>query len=479
MQRNKVLPAIGLISLLVLSISVLVYVTLVAQTPLPPLGDPTSVNRGPFGYLFDASIPPAYLIFIATILALLAAAFIATVEIRASNRARRSLEASTYPLSPRVISDITRGHDSGPIKLTILIPAHNEADLIVHCITELRTQLREIDRVVVVSDNSTDATAELARGEGVEIYETVGNTQKKAGALNQVLKAMLPGLKNNDVVMVLDADTVLDKGFIAAAVRRFENDRGLSAIGGVFYGEPGSGIIGQLQRNEYVRYGRLLKRRRGRVFVLTGTSTMFRARALQTVAESRGSMLPGVQGDVYDTHALTEDNELTMALKTLGALMESPAECGVITEVMATRKELWAQRMRWQRGALENVGQYGVTRTTLRYWGQQLGLGYSAIALTSFLLLMLLTFLAVDNWVWFPFWLGVGSIFILERMVSVWSAGWKGRILAFFLIPELIYDMFLNTVFVKGLIDIAFNREASWGHIDQAHTPDDLKKDAN
>ena len=30
-------------------------------------------------------------------------------------------------------------------------------------------------------------------------------------------------------------------------------------------------------------------------------------------------LIPGTRGQVYDTLALTEDNELTLALKTLGA----------------------------------------------------------------------------------------------------------------------------------------------------------------
>lgn len=478
MQRRRAVPAIGLIVLLAVSIAALVYATLVADTPLPPLGQSGKTSTGPFGIFFDSTVPPGYLVFIATVLALLAASFIALVEVTASNKSRRSVQESSYPLSPRVESARTRGHYSGPISITVLIPAHNEESLITHCITEIKTQLRPSDRIVVLSDNSTDATTRFARMESVEVYETIRNDQQKAGALNQVLSALLPGLGNNDLVMVLDADTVLDKNFIATAIHRFENDRGLSAIGGVFYGEPGSGIIGQLQRNEYVRYARLLRRRRGRVFVLTGTSTIFRAHALSVVAKSRGTSLPGNHGDVYDTHALTEDNELTIALKTLGALIESPAECRVVTEVMANRKQLWSQRMRWQRGALENIGQYGVTRTTLRYWGQQLGLGYSAIALSSFLLLMLITFLAVDNWVWFPFWLGVGAIFIVERMVSVWRAGWKGRILAALLIPELAYDMFLNAVFLKSLFDIAFNRSASWNAMEQSLVPNVSHKES-
>ena len=64
---------------------------------------------------------------------------------------------------------------------------------------------------------------------------------------------------------------------------------------------------------------------------------------------------------------------MTLALKTLGAKMVSPMQCRVITEVMPNWRALWRQRMRWQRGALENIGAYGLTRATLRYWLQQIG----------------------------------------------------------------------------------------------------------
>ena len=39
---------------------------------------------------------------------------------------------------------------------------------------------------------------------------------------------------------------------------------------------------------------------------------------------SRDRCCPVLAGDVYDTYSLTEDNELTLALKTLGARMVSP-----------------------------------------------------------------------------------------------------------------------------------------------------------
>ena len=59
--------------------------------------------------------------------------------------------------------------------------------------------------------------------------------------------------------------------------------------------------------------------------MLTGTASVIRAYALRAVAEAAGPCCPGPPGQVYDTLALTEDNELTLALKTLGARMTSPA----------------------------------------------------------------------------------------------------------------------------------------------------------
>ena len=293
----------------------------------------------------------------------------------------------------------------------------------------------------------------------------MNNADKKAGALNQVLSRLLPGLGDNDLVMVMDADTRLSEGFISAAVGRFTEDRALMAVGGLFRGEPGHSLIGQLQRNEYTRYEREVRRRRGRVFVLTGTASLFRARALRTVAESRGRSIPGVNGRVYDTSALTEDNELTIAIKSLGGLMISPRECTVVTELMPTSRTLWGQRLRWQRGALENLGAYGMTRQTFRYWAQQMGIGYGVIALSSFMLMMLVMALALDHWVWFPFWLGLGAVFMAERIVTVWQAGWRARLLAVPLLPELMYDLFLDAVYVKGVLDISLGRTATWKHV--------------
>lgn len=78
---------------------------------------------------------------------------------------------------------------------------------------------------------------------------------------------------------------------------------------------------------------------------------------------------------------------------------------------------------------------------------------------------MLVTMLAVDAWVWFPFWLGLGLVFVAERVVSVWKGGWRARLLAAALLPETIFDMYLNIVYVKSVIDIIVGRKATWHHV--------------
>ena len=426
---------------------------------------------GMWHVVYDTQAPDLTLVIGAIGLALLFAAGVAITERVVLDRSRRSTDARTKLLAPRLVMAETRGVFAGPVRVTVLIPAHDEAASIGATLDSLGAQDPAPERIIVVADNCTDATESIARAHGADVFLTIGNTQKKAGALNQVLRTLLDGLGNNDVVMCMDADTVLDDGFLASAVQRFTSDRALMAIGGLFYGEAGHGVLGQLQRNEYVRYSREIRRRRGRVFVLTGTASLFRARALRTIAESRGRLLPGVPGDVYDTVALTEDNELTLAIKSLGGLMASPDRCRVVTELMPTWRNLWTQRLRWQRGALENLGAYGPAPTMLRYWAQQLGIGYSVIALSSFWLLVFITLFASDQWVWFPFWIGVGSVFVVDRVVSVWRGGWKARLLAVLLIPELLYDMFLDIVYVKGIFDITFARNTSWGHVAHAAKP--------
>ena len=351
------------------------------------------------------------------------------------------------------------------LRSTVLIPAHNEEAVLGLTLESLAEQSRPPDRVVVVADNCTDATVEVARAHGAEVFETVGNSEKKAGALNQELDRLLPSAEPRDVVMVMDADSTIAPEFMEVALGLLESDRDLIAVGGLFYGEDGARLVGQFQRNEYTRYQRTVARKLGRVFVLTGTASVVRAYAMRAVADTRGPFLPGPEGQVYDTLALTEDNELTLALKTLGAQMTSPPVCRVTTEVMTAWRDLWRQRLRWHRGALENIGVYGVTRATASYWAQQLGLAYGVVAFQAYLLLMTVSLLAADGLRWSPFWVCIGLIFLVERMVTVWRVGWRGRVVAAPMFLELGYAVFLQACFVTSFVQILLGRKAGWNYV--------------
>ena len=163
----------------------------------------------------------------------------------------------------------------------------------------------------------------------------------------------------------MDADSQRSDQFVETALTAMATTAGIGAVGGVFYGQPGHALIGQLQRNEYVRYARAISRRGARALALTGTGTLFRVAALRRVAACRGKSLPGRAGQVCDTLSLAEDNEMTLALKTLGYDCRSPRNCRVTTEIMPDLLSLWRQRIRWQHGAPENLRHYGLKRVAL------------------------------------------------------------------------------------------------------------------
>ena len=342
--------------------------------------------------------------------------------------------------------------------IVALIPAHNEEENISSAIDSLRDQTRQPDRIIVVADNCTDRTASIAVSMGVEVSATINNVDKKAGALNLLFKEIL---NSENLYLVMDADTSISKKFLEVAESRLDNNK-IGAIGGLFYGEPGHGLLGVLQRNEYARYSRTMAIDESKTMVLSGTASLFRGDALREVSELRGTELPGTNGSVYDTHALTEDNELTIALKTLGWKMVSPQECNNVTEVMTTWPDLWKQRKRWQRGAIENLKMYGMTKITKKYWLQQFGIAYGVLSFALLSALAVTVLLSVSDYKIYPFWIGITGVFIADRVWTVWKMGWKSRLVASVLIVEMVYDLFIQAVFVRSVIDSALNKEEHW-----------------
>lgn len=349
-------------------------------------------------------------------------------------------------------------------RVVALVPAHDEEHGLPATLASLRAQHPPPDRIVVIADDCTDRTAAVALAAGAEVVTTVGNTDRKAGALDQALGPLLPGLAADDLVLVVDADSTIVPGFLATAVARLAADAGIGAVGGVFTGRDGGGLVGALQRNEYTRYAREIGRRHGAARVLTGTATLFRAGVLREVAAARGRTLPGRPGAVYDPAALTEDNEITLAVRTLGYRIVSPRECVVVTEVMTTWVDLWHQRLRWQRGALDNLRAYGLTRVTAPYAARQAVMYAGIVAVALFLLATALFAAHGDLGPPRGFWLGITALFVVERVVTVRRRGVRAMLLAAPVVVEFGYDLLQQAVYLRAAADLLTRRAASWHH---------------
>ncbi len=104
------------------------------------------------------------------------------------------------------------GLPSGPrAKCVVLIPAHDEGSGITHTITQIKSQFQEGDRVLVVADNCTDNTAQLARDAGAEVIERASETERGKGyALDFGLRHLEPAPP--EIVVILDADSELTGG---------------------------------------------------------------------------------------------------------------------------------------------------------------------------------------------------------------------------------------------------------------------------
>jgi hypothetical protein len=362
--------------------------------------------------------------------------------------------------------------DIGPGRVVVVIPAHNEAKLIGETLEALAAQTRLADEIMVIDDRCSDLTSQIAVAHNVTARLTIHNSDNKAGALNQALDYLLPRLSDNDAVLMMDADTSLSPTFISEATWRLREPKGqrnqVGAVGGIFLGYPLQGFLAHMQNNEYVRYARELDRRKGRADVLTGTATLFSARVLRAVARARSTgQLPTGTG-IYGVDSLTEDNELTLAIKHLGYFCVSPKACTAGTELMSTMRRLFNQRLRWQRGAVENLLAYGVTPQTFPYILRQL-LTYGGVAFVPFFFTTLLVTLFVRGSVgWSWFWVYVTAFVAVERVWSVKRGGWRSVVLAGFVLPEIIFDLFLHGVYVTALADIVTRARGSWDSTERA-----------
>src|SRR3984885_47459 len=325
--------------------------------------------------------------------------------------------------------------------IAVLIPAHNEQDYISVTIEGVQAQTRQPDRIIVVANNCDDGddTAKIAgKYDGVEVMELHGITGRKAGALKAALNAILPSLGDDDLVVCMDADTVIDPELIRNAERHFTQDPALGAVSSNHLIKRFGTIIEVLQAMEYERDRRFIGRPKGRYGCMAGMAAMYRVCALRDVKRQ--------YGEVYDPANWTEDWKLTIALKHLRWGMVRPQDCLATTVPVSTVKGLFTQRERWARGYIQTLSQFGLTRFTAIPWAKQAGLVWSLVSRVVLLYLLWTVHSHLFSWWGLP----VFVILVGDSVNTVHKAGWRATLVALAFPIEMLYAWLITAAIVSG-----------------------------
>ncbi|MBI4709239.1 MAG: glycosyltransferase family 2 protein [Candidatus Portnoybacteria bacterium] len=115
------------------------------------------------------------------------------------------------------------------MRISILIPCHNEERSIERCVKSCLEQTRKPDEIIVVNDGSTDKTAQILAGFGDQIK--VANIEKATGNKSYAQEFGLQFI-TGDIFIATDGDTFLDKDFVKTIEEDFLAEPKLAAVGG-------------------------------------------------------------------------------------------------------------------------------------------------------------------------------------------------------------------------------------------------------
>ncbi len=147
------------------------------------------------------------------------------------------------------------------MKYYLIIPAHNEADFIRLTLESLVSQTVLASKIVVVNDNSTDATAEIVSDFAKE-YPFISLVNKTSDAIHlpgsKVIQAFHKGFEtiddNYDIIVKLDADLILPLNYFETIIHHFQSDDSVGMAGGFAYIEKnGEWILENLTDKDHIR----------------------------------------------------------------------------------------------------------------------------------------------------------------------------------------------------------------------------------
>ena len=240
----------------------------------------------------------------------------------------------------------TEGRPRGrrPPNRAAAICARNEESVIGELISSLRAQdyPAELLDIYVLADNSTDATARVARQAGAIAFERFNPYQVGKGyALNELfsqIRSRRP-LSDYDAFLVFDADNIVDSHFVSAMDRTFA--QGYDVLTSYRNSKNfASSWVSAGYSIWFLREARFLNYPRMKLHTncaISGTGFLVSSK----IIEENGG---------WPYHLLTEDIQFSTVCATKGWRIGYCDDAILYDEQPVTFSQSWRQRMRWAKG---------------------------------------------------------------------------------------------------------------------------------
>jgi len=239
-------------------------------------------------------------------------------------------------------------------QVSVLIPAYNEEVVIVSTISAALASNYPKLELFVVDDGSADRTSALVReefGRDPRVHLLTQRNHGKPAALNHGLSDV-----TGEVVVSIDADTVVDPDAIPRLVRHFADLR-VGAVAGNVKVMNRNRWITRWQALEYITSQNLEKR----AFDLLNCIPVVPG----AVGAWRTDLLRSAGG--FSGETVAEDTDLTLTIRRAGWKILYDEEAIGHTEVPETVDTLVRQRFRWTFGTLQAVWKHHDTAGNPRY----------------------------------------------------------------------------------------------------------------
>jgi cellulose synthase/poly-beta-1,6-N-acetylglucosamine synthase-like glycosyltransferase len=225
----------------------------------------------------------------------------------------------------------------------VLVPAHNEAEIIAETVRHAVKQLAPSGRLLVVADNCTDDTARLAREAGAEVVERQHSTLRAKGF---ALAYGLEHLRGSppEAVIMMDADCRAGDGtFDRIAHQTVLSMRPVQSVN-LMVPSPGAKLRLRMAAFAWAVRNHLRPAGLARMSLpcqLTGTGMAFAWPLLESVDFATGS--------------LVEDLRLGLEFARRHAAPELHLGAIVTSKFPESREGEQSQRRRWEHGHMESI----------------------------------------------------------------------------------------------------------------------------